>query len=208
MSAIGKENGNHGVDTQQVEREWRQVFIVSHTGASKGVMRFPIRRHSRGKHFLGILYRSGLYELAQSCLALIVQMCQLRDSDMREVLRSESQKPPLPVVHRGQVEFMSQVFVFIPQFGKVSVVQSIFLVSFRYGVQFQQSCLPHEDGLYLENVVTVMSHGLQRYMESPFLKGFAIDTKAEVACQGHEISILPVTIASSYPILYGIGFLL
>ena len=149
MSAIGKEYGNHGVDTQQVEREWRQVFIVSHTGASKGVMRFPIRRHSRGKHFLGILYRSGLYELAQSCLALIVQMCQLR-----------------------------------------------------------QSCPPHEDGLNLENVVTVMSHGLQRYMESPFLKGFAIDTKAEVACQGHEISILPVTIASSYPILYGIGFLL
>ena len=42
MSAIGKEYGNHGVDTQQVEREWRQVFIVSHTGASKGVMRFPI----------------------------------------------------------------------------------------------------------------------------------------------------------------------
>ena len=61
------------------------------------------------------------------------------------------------------------------------VVQGVFLISFGNGVQLQQSRLPHEDSLYLEEVIPVMIHRPQRQFQRPLLKGIAIDSETIVS---------------------------
>ena len=103
---------------------------------------------------------------------------------------------------------MSQELVFVAQLGEVPLVECIFLVALRDGFQLQQSGLSHEDGFYLEQVVTVLAHCLQGDVACPLLKGVAVDAEAVVAGQRDEVGILPRTSSLLGTLLYGDGLLL
>ena len=110
---------------------------------------------------------------------------------MGEVLGTESQEVPTGSVHGFQAELMGQVLVLITQTGKVSVVQSILLIVLRHGIELQEACLSHEDGLYLEEVVTMVANSRKGNVQCPLFKGVAVDAETIVAGQRHEVSILP-----------------
>ena len=86
---------------------------------------------------------------------------------------------------------MRQILILIAQLGKVAFVQCILLIALRNGIQFQQSSLSHENGLYLEQVITMLAYSLQGDMACPLLESVAIDAKAIVASKGYEESIFP-----------------
>ena len=81
------------------------------------------------------------------------------------------------------------------------------LIAFGDGMELQEPCLTQEDGLHLEEVVTVMIHGSERQIHSPLLEGIAIDAETVVACQGDEVSVLPVAIAAAHSHLDGFRLL-
>ena len=207
MPAVGEEDGDHGVDDEQIEREGGDVLLVLHTRAAEGVMGFPILRDAGRKHLLRLLHRGGLQQLAEAGTAVVIKVGKLRDADMREVLRAKSQESPQLVIHRLHRELMREIEIFIPQSCEIAIVQGVLLIALGDGVEFQQSRLPHEDGFYLEEVVPVMVHGSERQVQRPLLEGFAIDSEAEIACQGHEIGVLPVTVALADALFYRLSLL-
>ena len=110
---------------------------------------------------------------------------------MGEVLRPQSEEPPKFKIHRFHREFVSQIEVLVAEFREVTLVKGRLLVIVWHRLQFQQSRLSHEDGLNLEEVVAVMSHGTERNAPGPLLKHIAVDAKTVVTGKGHEVSILP-----------------
>ena len=46
VPSIGKEDGNHGVDDEQIERERGEVLLVTDARAAEGIMGFPILRNA------------------------------------------------------------------------------------------------------------------------------------------------------------------
>jgi cell wall-associated NlpC family hydrolase len=67
-------------------------------------MGFPILRNAGREHLLRLLHRRSLQQLAKPRTAVIVKIGKLRNADMREVLRAESQESPQLVIHRLQRE--------------------------------------------------------------------------------------------------------
>ena len=154
-----------------------------------------------------LLQRFALQQHTQSCLALVIEVGQLGNTDMGEVLRTQTQELPRLVTHGGKRELMGQIEVLVAQLGKVALVQGIRLVTLRDALQLQQSSLSHEDGLYLKQVVAMLTHSTQRHVERPLLEGLTIDAKAIVARQGHEVSILPRAVTLVNPPLDGLRLL-
>ena len=102
---------------------------------------------------------------------------------------------------------MRQILILIAQLGKVAFVQCILLIALRNGIQFQQSSLSHENGLYLEQVITMLAYSLQGDMACPLLESVAIDAKAIVASQRNEESIFPRATSLLGSLLYRYRFL-
>ena len=100
VPSVGEEDGNHGVDDEQIEREGGDVLLVLHTRAAEGVMGFPILRDAGRKYLLRLLHRGGLQQLTEAGTAVVIKIGKLRDADMREVLRAKSQESPQLVIHR------------------------------------------------------------------------------------------------------------
>jgi hypothetical protein len=126
---------------------------------------------------------------------------------MGEVLRAKSQESPQLVIHWLQRELVREIKIFVSQSRKIPIVQGVFLISFGNGVQLQQSRLPHEDSLYLEEVISVMIHRPQRQFQRPLFKSISIDSEAIVSGQGYEIGILPVAVAAAHALLYRLRLL-
>ena len=133
VPSVGKEDGNDGVDDEQVERERRYVLLVAYALASEGVMRLPVGRNRCFQHSDDLLHGGGFEQMAETCLASEIEVGQLGDADVGEVLRAQSQKAPELVVYGREREFMLQIEVFIPEFGEISVVQCVFLIAFGDG---------------------------------------------------------------------------
>ena len=110
---------------------------------------------------------------------------------MWEVLRAQSEESPEMEIYRFHREFVGQIEVFVAQLGEVTLVECILLVILRHRLEFKQSGLSHKDRLNLEEVVTMMVHGIERDAQSPLFKGLVVDAEAIVAGQRHEISTLP-----------------
>ena len=127
---------------------------------------------------------------------------------MREVLRTQSEKAPHLKIHRFHREFMRQIEVFITQLSEVTLVKGILLIVLRNGLQFEESCLSHEDRLYLEEVVAMVGYGRKREVTRPELKGIVVDAKAIVSCEGDEVGILPGTVTELYPLSDSLRLLL
>ena len=102
---------------------------------------------------------------------------------------------------------MSQIQIFISQFGEITLVQRLLLVILRHRLQFQQSSLSHEHRLYLEEVIPMMAHSTERYVLCPLFKHVAIDAEAIVSGQRHEVAVLPRTITSLYALSDGLRLL-
>ena len=102
------------------------------------------------KDFDDLIHRPTLHELAQRCLPAIVELSKLGNADVREVLRSQPQEPPLMVVDGLQGELMLQVEIFATQTGEIAFSQCIGFVARGYAIRIEQSGLSHEDGFYLE----------------------------------------------------------
>ena len=94
VPAVGEEDGDYRVDDEQIEREGGDVFLVLHTRAAKGIMGFPILCDAGRKHLLRLLHRGGLQQLAEAGTAVVIKIGKLRDADMREVLRTETEESP------------------------------------------------------------------------------------------------------------------
>ena len=208
MAAVGEEHGDGGIDHEQVQRAVSQVLLRLRTGGAKGVVRLPVRGDVRREQLLQLLHRFAPHQLAQSCLLLIIEVCQLRDADMREVLRAQAEEAPQVEIHRFHREFMGQIEVLVAQFGEVALVECRLLIVCRHGLQLEQSGLPHEDGLYLEEVVAMMGHSLEGYALRPLLEGVVVDAEAVVAGEGHEVGALPASAAGLCPPADGLCLLL
>ena len=46
VPAVGKEDGNHGVDDEQIERERGEMLLVTDARVAEGIMGFPILRNA------------------------------------------------------------------------------------------------------------------------------------------------------------------
>ena len=148
------------------------------------------------------------YELAQTRLLLIIEVGKLGDTDMREVLRTESEKAPHLKIHRFHRELMRQIEVFVTQLGKITLVQGVLLIVVRDGLQFEESGLSHEDGLYLEKVVAMVGYGRKRQSTCPEFEGIVVDTKAVVTRKGDEVGILPRAVTEFHALSDGLRLLL
>ena len=191
MATIGKEHGHASVDDEQVDAEGRKLFGITCALRTKRVVRFPIGRHLRVQALCQTCHIVALDELRESSLLVIIEIGQLGNADVRKVLGTQSQESPAIVVHWLQRELMGQILVFVAQLGKIAFVQRILLVTFRNGIHFQQSCLPHEDGLNLEEVVAMFSYCIQGDMTCPLLESVTINAKTVVTGQRHEVGIFP-----------------
>ena len=183
------------------------MLLVLAAGGAEGIVRFPIRCHMRTQQCLELFDGLTLDKLAKSCLALGVEVGQLGDTNMREVLRAQSEEAPQLKIHRFHREFMGQIEVFVAEFREIALVECRLLIVFWHSLQFQQSRLTHEDGLYLEKVVAMVRHSIQRDVTGPLLEDIAIDAKAIVAGECHKIGILPRTVTQLHPMTYRLRFL-
>ena len=94
VASIGKKHGNRCIDHQEIERTISQMLLRPRTGGTKGVMGFPIGRDMGRKERPQLFDGFTLHQSAQSGLLLVIEVCQLRNTDMREVLRSQSEEAP------------------------------------------------------------------------------------------------------------------
>ena len=102
---------------------------------------------------------------------------------------------------------MCQVEVFVPEFGEIAFLECFLLVPLWNCGELEQTGLPHEDGFYLEQVVAMMGNTCHWNAFRPCFEGVSVDTETEIACQGHEISRLPRTVAKFHSSEYGFGLL-
>ena len=154
-------------------------------------MRLPIGRHMRLQQLAQLFYGLTFQQCTQSGLALIVEVGQLGDADIGKVLWTQTKEVPGRKVHWRQREFMSQVEVFVAQFSEVALVKRSYLIALRDTLQLEQSCLSHEDSLYLKQVIAMLVYSMEGDVLCPHLKSLAIDAEAIVACQGDEIAVFP-----------------
>ena len=208
MAAIGEEHGDGGVDHQQVQRCLRKVFPRLARRGAEGVVGLPIGRHIGLQHVLKLGYGRALQQLTESGPAAVVKLCQLREADVGEVLRTKPEEAPLRGVHGLEVELVLKIKILVAQAREIPLAEGILLVLFGNLTHFQQSRLSHEDGLYLEKVVAMMGHAAQRNAESPLLESLAVDSKPVVAGQRHEITCFPRTLATLHTLADGLGLLL
>ena len=67
--------------------------------------------------------------------------------------------------------------------------------------------MAHKHSFYLEKVVAVVGHIVQRDVVCPGLKGVAIDSETVVARQCDEVGCFPRAVTSLQPLSYGFGLL-
>ena len=127
---------------------------------------------------------------------------------MRKVLWPESQEAPQPVVDGREAVFMGEELVFAAHLLEIVVGDCRIAMSFGDGLGIEQSGLPHEQGLNLEEVVAVMGHHRERHGECPLLHGFAVDAEAIVTRHGDEVSALPRPVAVLSAPAYVLGLAL
>lgn len=86
---------------------------------------------------------------------------------MRKILRSQSEKAPQSGIDGFQRELMCQIAVFVSESRKIAFGKGILTVSLRHRGYIEQSCLPHEHRLDLEDVVAVVRHIVEGYVLAP-----------------------------------------
>ena len=87
---ISKENRDNSIDHQQVEREWRKVFLILFTDGSKGIMGLPIRCYLGVEKIHDVYDRRTFKDLVKASSAGAIEMGQLRDTDMRKILGAQA----------------------------------------------------------------------------------------------------------------------
>lgn len=125
---------------------------------------------------------------------VIVQLGELSDAHMGKVLRPQTQEFPCSRVHGRKGKLMCQIVILPFQPGIIIIVDGFIAVFLRNGIEVQQSGLAHEYGFYLEQVVSVVCHGLQRDMLCPRFESIPIDAETEITGQGDEVSPFPIAL--------------
>lgn len=154
------------------------------------------------------LQRITVGKSGETRLLLVIEVRQLRYSDVGEVLRTETEEAPESRVDVMERELIGKIEVLVSQTCEISFRESILPVAFRHGADIEKSRLPHEESLYLKQVITVVTDIVQRDVLSPCLKGIAVDAKAVVAGKGYEVSLFPRAVHPLGPCSDGIGLLL
>lgn len=121
----------------------------------------------------------------------MIELCQLRYAYVRKVLRPHPEKLPHAGVDGSKAKLMRHILIFLAQTVEIALLDCVVAVRFGYGVILKQTCLSHEYGLNLEQVVAVMSHALQRNAHCPSLKCVAVDAESVVARHRYEERRLP-----------------
>ena len=195
VAAHGEEHGDGRVDDEHVDGAGTQSLGVLRAERAEGVVGLPVGRDVGGEQRLQLVDGLAVDELAQTGTALVVEIGQLGQTDVGEVLRPQAEEVPLAGIHRLHRELMGQILVLVAQTGQVAVAEGALLAVLGHGVQLQKSGLSEEDGLYLEEVVAVVGHGVHGHVERPLLEGFAVDAEAVVTGQRDEVGILPRAVA-------------
>src|SRR3712207_635456 len=113
-----------------------------------------------------------------------------------------------PVVHRLKRKLMLQVKILPAELLEEGVGGGFGPMALSDGLGIEQSRLPQEEGFYLQEVVGMVGNAVERYAEGPILKGLTVDSETVVAGQCYEVSGFPRAVATAYPLLDGLGFLL
>ena len=122
---------------------------------------------------------------------MIIKVGKLRDADMREILRPQAEEAPEVEVDGLQGIFMCEILILVVEFEEILVGECCRTMALGYGERIEQSCLSHEERLYLKDTVAVVRHIIEWNAERPLFHRLCIDSEAIVACHGHEISRLP-----------------
>ena len=69
-----------------------------------------------------------------------------------------------------------------------------FLVIFIFVICFKKPCLPEENCLDLEKIVTMLANSTHRNRLCPLLESVTIDAKTEVACKRDEEGVFPILV--------------
>lgn len=199
MSPEGEEHRHNSIDKQEVERSRGEVLLVGFALTSKRVVRPPVRSHRGSQEILHTLDVLTLNELREAQPSLEIEVGKLRDADMREVLRAQSEEAPAVEVDGLEGELMCQIAVFVVQSEEILVGDSHLTMSLWNRQRVEESCLAHEESLYLEDVVAVVADIVEWNAERPLLHGLSVDAKAVVTRHGDEEGSLPGTITASGP---------
>ena len=132
----------------------------------------------------------------------------MHDAYVWEVLGPHLEEFPPFVVDGCERELVCQEAVFVAQPCEIALCHGGLAVACRHGVGLEQSGLSEEEGLHLEDVVSVVVHGVHGEAGGPRLEGVAVDAEAVVACQGGEIAVLPRAVAQLHAPAYGLCLLL
>lgn len=127
--------------------------------------------------------------------------CQLCDAYVGEILRTEPEKFPEERIDGSEMELMAEILIFVSQLLQIGVGGDAGMIDFRNHTAGKKSCLPEEEGFYLEEVVAVLADGGHGNGVCPRLEGIAVDAESEVAGYGDEECVFPVVVAPGKPVI-------
>ena len=105
MATVGEKHRNHRVDDDETARGWRQPLFVLRTGRTEQIMRLPIGCGASVEGFFDFFNALTMHDLTERRRLLVEKLGELRDADMRKILRSQAQESPKFRVDGLQREF-------------------------------------------------------------------------------------------------------
>lgn len=90
MAAIGMQHRHHGINDEDVNGSGRQMFGTIAALITEGVMCPPIFGSLRSQYFAYVVYILTRGDVGQFGTSRTIELGQLRQSDVREVLRTQT----------------------------------------------------------------------------------------------------------------------
>lgn len=90
MAAIGMQHRHNGINDEDVDGSGRQMFGTIAALITKGVMCPPIFGSLRSQYFAYVVYILTRGDVGQFGTSRAIELGQLRQSDVREVLRTQT----------------------------------------------------------------------------------------------------------------------
>ena len=98
--AVSIEEGNHGIDNQQVDGGVAEGFRTGRRGFAENVVGKPVKGRTSTQHVAQFFHRRGQQQLREHALGTVVEVGQLGDAYVRKVARAHAEHFP-PKVFGG-----------------------------------------------------------------------------------------------------------
>mgnify|MGYP000588605862 CR=1 FL=1 len=89
--AVGIEEGNHGIDNQQVDGGVAEGFRTGGRGFAENVVGKPVKGGTSTQQVVQFFHRRGQQQLREHALGTVVEVGQLGDAYVRKVARAHAE---------------------------------------------------------------------------------------------------------------------